>query len=758
MSFGAYFGRSYRKGVVIWMPHSVTSVARRSIFITSNSRRNKKKELERDKIDRFINRDAERKLREQETMYRNKLKELKLLTQSVSERIKRKEEDAMKLTAVDHIEVERDSEILYKNLQPCDEPRGIANPQASLLNKEFRPDAYSLVVPAVSVPDSISRKIGIALKYLVSKNDQRWDLVLQQLSESGGFTEIPRKDVKYFIENIPRRYILSLIPQLENMMSDAGIKSSPSIINSFIEGISAGSVLSDQSIKKIEEFSQQIRSISKTKKLPRRTYELLIMAYGKNNNLEKINSCLAEMKKDGLQPSSQTFVNILSTCVYKANDHKQAVEIFDSMKFLSVKTNPDTSSYQHIIVSYVNNDNIEKALDLYQEMISKGIPLNQEILIALARGCSSRPRLSLKSWDFVFDIYENGWEPTLETFEYIIYLAARSGDLPMTRALYFKLNESKSISSKAFSFLLLAYSKSRVKLKEVNEPPNLVYHDKGRIFRKNILSDVNYLVKINPHEQGPPFLPKLDLNTKEEILAESSAVWTHAMIQHPNFINIKSANTYLNIAAEMGTLKDFRDRFESTTFLDRSSLPEDKSIIVEEPSESVFSEKEKIGTLDAQGSVDIKNMPIFSQHSMNGRKVARSSLTYVIAIKAAGNFKNYNFAQKIWSERGTFRKTSSFKVLSRLEKDVLDFQFASAMVSCLTKMNLLDDAEAILLSTEYQFKWKWKELKELHKAAVEVGNEKLCKTVRNVARRAQINFEGKIRRKDFKRYLMERGY
>ena len=80
------------------------------------------------------------------------------------------------------------------------------------------------------------------------------------------------------------------------------------------------------------------------------------------------------------------------------------------------------------------------------------------------------------------------------------------------------------------------------------------------------------------------------------------------------------------------------------------------------------------------------------------------------------------------------------------------------MVSALTEMNLLDDAMAILLSTEFQFKWTWKELGSFYRAAGGIGRDDICRTVRGVAGRAQINFGGKIRRRDYKRYVMERGY
>lgn len=80
------------------------------------------------------------------------------------------------------------------------------------------------------------------------------------------------------------------------------------------------------------------------------------------------------------------------------------------------------------------------------------------------------------------------------------------------------------------------------------------------------------------------------------------------------------------------------------------------------------------------------------------------------------------------------------------------------MVRTLTELNLLEDALAVLKSTEYQFRWTWKELDVLKSAAIRQGNTNVAQTVRSIARRAQLTYEGKIRRKDYKRYVMQRGY
>lgn len=747
----------------------------RNIFVVSTDRKKKAPNKAKDNqthIKEFLSFEEERQFKKQEAEYKHKLEQLKTLTRNVSNMIRRKEEAQIREKALQDIPMASDvnnaSEKVYGLLgteEPKETSLPLINGGSDSLEKQHNKPTH-LFVPSVDLPDSISERLGLSVKFLVSKNNQNWPVVLQQLKEAGGFNGIPPKDVRKFLYEIPKKHISDLIPLLELLLKEANIEKSSKIVNVFIESLCLGSSITDIRMQKIEEYCDYLRTINKKGKLGRESYELLIEAYGKSNNLEKVNKCLAEMKELKLEPSPKTFSNILQTCVYKARDHEQAVEIFDSMKFLSQKTKPNTEAYQSIIVSNVNNDNIERALDLYQEMITEGIPINQKIVVALARGCTSRPSLRFKAWDFIFEIYNNGWEPTLESYEYILYLSARDGDIALARALYSKLNQSQSITPRAFSFLLLAYSKSSLKSGNANNVPAVTLHENGKNFRRNILSDTTFTTEIlqSGSSNSLPFLPVLDLTSKNEILAESSAIWAHTLLFNPNFINIDCTNTYLNIAAEMGKLSDFIDRYDSATYFDRTGLPNDR-IIIEEPELPDVNEKGTKNTSLAQIKFDettITKSPILNElqlrQNVAEKKIARTSLTYVIALKAAGKFKNYNFAKRIWSERGDFRKTNSFKNLTRSKKDKLDFEFASAMVSCLTRMNLLEDAVAILLSTEYQFRWTWKELNELYRSCVEIGNDKACRTIRGIAKRAQINYEGKIRRKDFKRYIMERGF
>lgn len=713
-----------------------------------------------------------RRSKEKEDGYKKKLAEIKALTSKVSEliRIKDKEETEDRRQMYTgkndkHATTLKNSEKIYRGLS-SGTLNSSTNSDVDVRKDPPKLSPLSFVTLAVEIPEVIKQRLGLSIKYLVSSKNQNWPLVLHELQKSGGFNGIPTKDVRRLLYVIPKAQISGLVPLLESMLNDAQIPISSKIAKVFMLGLASGSVVTEDQVRRIEEYHEYLKVKTSANPYSTDVYEILLKAYGKNNNLDKLNACLSDMKERKIQFNELILSEVLATCIYKAKDHKQAVEIFDSMKFLSQETEPNTRAYQDIIVSHVNNDNIEKALDLYLEMQTNGVSLNQKILVALARGCVSRQELKYKAWDFIFEIYEKGWEPSLQTMEYILYICAKDGDVPLARAIFLKLYRAKAISPKSFSFLLLSYSRCHIFYPgEIIEAPIVTFHEKGKIFRNSLLN--SFISDIG--KDDIPFLPALELATEKEILAESNAIWLHFLLQYPHVINTDSCNTYLNIAANSGSIQEFIDRFESSTYLDRSGLQAVDNTVKNEPQviELENAEDDEISinfkSLDNPASSRFKPKSSISQtilaHSISSnKKVARTSLTYVIALKLAARFKNYSFAKDVWTERGIFRKTDAFKNLPMSVKDKLDFQFASAMVSGLARMSLLDDAMALLLSTEYQFKWTWSELNELYRAAATVGREDVCKTVRGISKRAQVNFEGKIRRKDFKRYVAQRGY
>ncbi|KAG7194079.1 Mitochondrial group I intron splicing factor ccm1 [Scheffersomyces spartinae] len=628
-------------------------------------------------------------------------------------------------------------------------------------NDVFVPKKHGLLLPIVDLPESISDRLGLSVQYLLNKQNQQWDLVLNQLQQEGGFVGLPVVEVKKFIYQIPYTRIGLLIPQLEKLLEEADIKKSSKIINHFIKGLSVGPTISEGTLQVIEQYAKYITDHRKRLKLL--TYQLLVQVYGKCGDMDKINKCLKEMQSHGLKLSKDVYSNILKTSVYKKKDHKLSVELFDSMRFLLLESRPTTETYQDIIVSYVNNGDIEKALDLYQQMLDEGVEPNQQILVALARGCCTHKDFKFKSWDFVFDIYKKGWQPSLETFEYMIYLAARDGDVSLARALYLTLNESKAVTSRSFAFLLLAYSKSALKVPEQERPlPTLTMHEDGRLFRRNILLGMKF-PKADEGEPAfaLPLLPVVNITSRAEILAETSALWAHSLIFNRQFLNKETVNSYLNVAAEMGGIEDFKDRFDNATFLDPTGLQQRTRVIIEEVEEAAeanFEQQEAEAEQNLAVSTTKTKAPILMEINNEQTKIQRSSLSYVIALKAAAYFNDYDFAKKVWTERGDFRKTDGFRNLLYGTRKYQDFEFASAMITCMARMNMLDDSMAILLSVSKQFKWTWKELHEVYNKCAEVGNVNYCKTIKGVIHSAQLKYHGKISKDEYRVYAATKGY
>lgn len=734
--------------------------SKRFVFVMSNEKRNrikkaalKSKHNPRHKLEPIPQPEPLTKAEQAQLLQqKQRLKEFKRLTQSVSQYLHKKPHTSNVPDYETPVE-ENEIEEVYRAISS-------SNPAAADSNENtpFDPLRTSLASPTVELPKAVEERLGLALKYLVRKDLQGWALVLRQLEREGGFLGLVERDVRKLIYAIPRGQLRQVFPQVEELLNAAGMAMSPKILNAYMKSVICRNNVNDEEIEIIEQCVDRLKQTNKKGLLSRDTYEVLIEAYGKHSSMDKVNEIILQMKEQGLEPLREVYANVLTTCVYKVRSHDAAVQLFDSMKFFLKKTQPSTREYQDIIVSHVNHDNIEKALDLYQEMLTDRIEINQKILVALARGCFAREEYKVKAWDFMFEIHRREWTPTAPTAEYMLYLALQDGDLPLARALYQQLNMSGTTSPRSFSFLLLAYAKASVE----GGLPTIEFNEMGRRFRQNIIINTDLAPDQDDPKKALPFLPKLVLENSQEILAESSAIMAHTLLVNSSFVNIESANTFLNVAANVGTLEEFKERFDQFTYLDRKGIPETRSFI--EP-EHCLDEPNAESKTDSLAKLTVSLLqfrsPLLDQllESSGGRfKVPRNTITYLIALKAAAKHKNYILAQTIWTERGLYRRSSNWNKLSRTEKDKLDFDFAVTMVNSLTQIGLLDDALAIIVSTEYQFKWKRHHFSRLYKEAVEIGNSKITQTLRGIAKRAQINFEGKIRRKDYKRFVMENGF
>ena len=302
-----------------------------------------------------------------------------------------------------------------------------------------------------------------------------------------------------------------------------------------------------------------------------------------------------------------------------------------------------------------------------------------------------------------------------------------------------------------------------------------------------------------------PFLPLLENFTKKQILAESSALWTFTAQYNPHLINAKNTDMFLKVSVNQGELVDFVDRYEKFTRLDLTGMAKTRVVEGDEVKGSSVDGKESEGekedkyhvnrtteeeefqletmakqqeeieskieerlqTLDPEDNANVAYIIENEPHETSESRVSdsiefpvvyRNTQIYRTAISAAAKFHKYDFAQTIWKERGLFRKSHRFSSMSRATKDREDFEFAQSMVHALVDMGMLTDACAVVVSTEYQFRWQWIHLSRLYHAAVEVGDNKVMLTCKGISSRSLIKYEGRINRKIYRQFVSQRGY
>lgn len=721
----------------------------RNVFVLSHERRQRLK-TQREKLQDWSEKDDARKAKKAEAEYTRKMKELRKLTSSASQHLRSQEKlRVQQLKEAKKAAAKEKGDGLDHDSNSTTDPAQDASKEAAL-------KPLLLFASAIEIPDAILERLGLGIKYLVSKDHQNWRMVMQHLKANGGFGGLSQKDVRKFVYAIPRKDLIFVFQDIEECLTEANMPVSPKIVNTYLKALVQGNTISQARLKLLETYVEGLRAQSSKSVLSRDTYEILIEAYGKAKDMQKMDAIIVEMRSRGLAPTANVYSNVLTTCVYKNKDHKQAVQLFELMKFLAGSMAPGAREYQDIIVSYIIHDDVEKALDVYQDMLGNRLEPTQSVLVALARGCMRRTLLKQKAWDFIFEIYRRGWKPTVQTLEYMLYLAAVDGDLALARALYQQLSLTGSCSPRSFGFLMLAYSKFDTTRDGTAQIPAILLLEEGRDFRVKILDGTDLVPDLSDPRKATPFLPKQVLTSTAEVMAEASAIITHALVTELTFINTQNVNTFLDISARYGTFGEFKQAFEEFTYLDASGIP--KTRIIEEEIPEIVELSEHETKVELHPSITKSPLLVQIGDMLNRHKVKRDSVTYVIALKAAARHSNYEFSQTIWQERGNFRKSDEFRQLTPAERDKQDFRFAAAMVSCLTDLKLLEDALAVVVSTEYQFKWTWNELRSLQAAASVIRHDKITSTINGITKRAQITFEGKIRRKDYKRYVMERGY
>ncbi|KAI5963207.1 uncharacterized protein KGF55_002999 [Candida pseudojiufengensis] len=572
-------------------------------------------------------------------------------------------------------------------------------------------------------PKEIIENLGLVYSYL-NPNDQTtstyWDLIVSQLQIGDGFLNISSSAINNFIKCIPLRELKRLLPVFQKIFSS---KNTPIPKNTqflFFKSLATGGNISENDIQLMEKYFENFAT---NKELKLDIYETMICAYTKCGEMTKVEKLLKEMRLNKIEISKSIFTSILQGYIFYEKDFNKALETFDAMKFLSSSTRPTHRTYTDMIVACVMNRKIEKALDLYNEMLDNKMEINQNILAALARGCSSSKQFASKSWEYIFKIYENGISPNLHTFECMLHMSGLEGDVDLSRALFQKLVEAGSVTSKSIVFLMMSYSN----FSNTGKNSKIMQSDRGRLFRHNIIEKVDFMKPITEF----PFLPVKSLSTNELILAESSALVSFIIDNRIRMLSYQLVSCFLNILIKFGTFDQFKTVYNNTTFPVLASKTRKFSADVD---------TSDMGESQESGQFELTDTDLASETKQQGdisTKLPRDTIIHVIALKAASTFKNLEFAEELILERGQYRKTSKFQKMSKKSQIQSDFDFSKGLVNFYIDMKMLNDALAVVLSSEDRFIWSWKELGGLVGAALKIDDFKLAQDVKMVIKKSK---------------------
>ncbi|KAI5961275.1 hypothetical protein KGF57_001788 [Candida theae] len=562
-------------------------------------------------------------------------------------------------------------------------------------------DSISSEQPGIcSFPSEINERLGLVSNYLMSPTDAaqfkpQWSLLLHQLKLSGGFNGLDATTVQAFVKTIPFPVLKSLIPRIIEMYKEAGVTITTKVEFLIFKALATGGKVTPSEVQMMETYFEKL-----LEKNDQKTdyYETMVCAYVKSDNMKKVEKLLSAMKLKNIEITRSIFTSILQGYVYYVNDHDKAWETFNAMKFLSKKTQPNERNYTDMIFSFVKNNKLESALDMYQEMLDNRIPLNQNILATLARGCCKSKRFAIKSWDFIFKIYDHGWFPNLQTYESMLNLSAFEGTLDLTRALFLKMTETNSVTPKAVLYLMMSYSKHS--FEKSSKRASIDHDERGRLFKQKVMQDIVFAQQSN----GFPFLPLLALPNNDAALAEATAIISYIKKSNPRLLTPQLVTTFLNTWTNLGTMEGFSKHYEDLTCFEPLRKSDMKS-----------------GTVTEFNKTDIGN-----------DKIARDTPIYIAALKAAAKFKNYELAKEILEERGQFRRSKAYQSMSKRAQSSWDFEFARALVECFKNMNMLKDALSVVLSSEERFPWSWKELGGLAGAALSIEDLQMVDEIKRV--------------------------
>lgn len=531
------------------------------------------------------------------------------------------------------------------------------------------------------LPESIQNRIYPSKTAQLLESDLSWHHKIDLLSSKGGFEGIPQRDIGIFIHQIPLLARANSVARLEKMLQDAKVPFDTSIVNGLMSGYAQ--VGSPEDVERLMKLDPSPPT--------HYTFGHLAKAYFKTKNVDQVGAVLQRMSELELQPTLPIYTTVIQACI-QSRQYRRALKIFDNLKYMAVKTQPDVKLYNTMMLAASKEMNVNKVLDLYREMTSRAVdPLvpDAETYNTLVYACTRDEKTHIQAWKFFMEMLDAGLSTGRHTMNALLYMCANTGELFLTRALFKQLCMRPESYPDGFALncLFTAYAKYTPNtLSTVLESP---YGPKIR--SKVMIQTSNEAPNL---EMMPPMLP-LNLLSSELIVAESAALVQFFAEKQPEILfvqNMASASSnspvlfnFVHLPARLGDFQEYKRRYHEYTF-------------------SVAAVKEK-------STEEVSKL--------NQVAIPRDGNVYRQAILAAKDAKDLEFARQVWEERGSWRHTDMFKQLPKEAREKSDIRFARDMVELFAVSGEVENALRIVLSTSKYFRWRRVHLQPLIDICVE---------------------------------------
>ncbi|KAK7206256.1 hypothetical protein BZA70DRAFT_294545 [Myxozyma melibiosi] len=558
-----------------------------------------------------------------------------------------------------------------------------------------------------------------------------WDAIIQTLQGTNvKLQDIPPEDVESFLRDIPHAYRADHAIDLMKLLEESKIELNTYMYNMFLQAF-ASEKREKQALSLVQYM--QMSNVE----LDHWVYYNLLSLYFNLDDYKKMSTTVDQMLENNIDMNVNHYFLLLRMC-FKTERFREMNQMFDLMKFRSLKTLPDSRIYSLMISACGVTRDAERALDLYEEMTTRPIePLetNPHVLRSVIYACTKRADYRQKGWELALEYQERGF-PISEIMSSMLQMCALSGDFVHARVFFLRMCSEQSMKpgKQEYGFLIQSYANAiavRSSRKKGKETAYSLQGELGDKVRRTFLSNITF----DTHTLSadvPPFLPTL-LLTFNQIVSEVPAIMLFLQ-QHPRLMSRRTVSAYLQLAINSNLPFRFRRWFAETT-----APPIDPSVSGV-PDAAYCGPADPDRTDPGDSAPDIKYQLSKAVDPRFTTKVTRNRFIYDAALSGAYKFidkkrPNLEFVKALYAERELWKTTPDYQKLTDSQRERFDLRAARFLLQSYAVTGHYKSGLVLLRDTVDSLDWTMRDMKVFYDRAHQTDNRAICQAIRYIAER-----------------------